>query len=155
MSASDTGRHWIDEPVWWIRPRQNGFLLAVKEKGVELPQLTYALDIHSYYAIFVLTQPALGAIELRLSGDERTQIFHSRKLGMETFWRWTDMTRQHLVIKQPYSTVYEYEDEFRAHVDSVRMVPLESELVEQLNSQWKTDGERRMVVVGIGITGVS
>lgn len=43
-----------DEPVWWIRPRQNGFSLAVKEKGIELPQLTYALDLHGYYAIFVM-----------------------------------------------------------------------------------------------------
>jgi hypothetical protein len=134
-----------DESVWWLRPRQNGFSLAVKEKGVELPQLTYALDLHGYYAIFVLMQPILGTIELRLSGDERTQIFHSRKLGMETFWRWTDMTRQHLIIKQPYSTVYEYEDEYRAHLDSVRMVPLKPELVEQLNSEWRADGERRIV----------
>lgn len=134
------------EPVWWILPRKDGFSLGVKEKGVELPQLTYALDIHGYYAVFVTMQPVLGTIELRLSGDERTQIFHSRKLSMETFWRWTDMTRQHLVIKQPYSTVYEYEDEYRAHVDSVRMVPLKPELVEQLNSQWKADGERRIVV---------
>jgi hypothetical protein len=64
---------------------------------------------------------------------------------METFWRCTDMTRQHLVIKQPYSTVYEYEDEYRAHLDSVRMVPLRPELVDQLNSQWKADGEKRIV----------
>ncbi len=90
-------------------------------------------------------QPILGTIELRLSGDERTQIFRSRKLGMETFWRWTDMTRQHLIIKQPYSTVYEYEDEYRAHLDSVRMVALKPELVDQLNSEWKADGERRIV----------
>jgi len=40
---------------------------------------------------------------------------------------------------------YEYEDEYRAHLDSVRMVPLTSNLVDQLNNEWKASGEKRIV----------
>lgn len=156
--------------VWWLRGAQTGDYaptegnsLEVKEKGIELPQLTYPLDLKGYYAIFVLLPAKLGSIELRLSGDERPQMFNSARaansdygelssveslvqVGRESLWRWADLTRQHLVIKQPYKTVYMYEDSFRAHLDSVRLVPLSPELVEQLNKEWSAEGEKHTVV---------
>ena len=143
-------------PVWWFRRGQRGdrapsrgTSLEVKEKGVELPQLTYPLDLRGPYALFVSLPPKLGGIKLRLSGDERAQAFsfnfNERWLRRETFWRWADLTRQHLVIQQPYSTVYEYEDEYRAHLDTVRLVPLTARLVEELEARWSAGGEKRIV----------
>ncbi|MBM3802204.1 MAG: hypothetical protein FJW26_07810 [Acidimicrobiia bacterium] len=151
-------------PVWWIRKGQQGeqvpaqgSSLEVREKGVELPQLTYPLNLTGPYAIFVSLPPRPGSIELRLSGDERPQIFdeypicsdcgnNATRAGGETFWRWTDMTRQHLVIKQPHSSVREYEDTYRAHLDTVRLVPLTQELVRQLEERWSLKGEKLPVV---------
>lgn len=148
--------------VWWLRRGQTGdyaptggMSLEVKEKSVELPMLTYPLDLKGYYAIFVLLPAKLGAIELRLSGDERSQMFCAQRMGSvdllsgvgyEFFWGWADMARQHLVVKQPYSTVYLFGDNFRAHLDSVRLVPLTPELVSQLNETWNAEGEKRTVV---------
>lgn len=141
--------------VWWFRRWSRDRLrlyghssLEVRDKGSELPQLTYPLNLCGQYAVFVLLPPKLGEIELRLSGDERTQLFqdHGQRLGYETFWRWADMTRQHLVIRQPYRTVYEYEKEFRAHLHAVRLVPLTGELVGTLERRWNGAGRRRLVV---------
>ncbi|HET7214107.1 MAG TPA: hypothetical protein VFL79_10995 [Terriglobia bacterium] len=156
--------------VWWLKTGQagdyaptEGTSLEVKEKGIELPQLTYPLDLKGYYAIFVVLPAKLGCIELRLSGDERSQMFSGESVGNgcyleinslpafvraghESFWRWADMTRQHLVIEQPYKTVSLYEESFRAHLDSVRLVPLTPELVAQLNKTWSAEGQKRTVI---------
>lgn len=140
---------------WWINKNDIGKMtfgestLAVKEKHVELPQLTYSLNLTGYYAIFVSTPPKLGKIEIRLSGDERTQEFSSMKPGTEILWRWTDMQRQHIVIKQPWSTVHQYEDEYRAHLDTIRLVPLKDSLVQSLNDKYYNgDKEKRKILVG-------
>ena len=134
-----------------------GTSLEVREKGVELPQLTYPLDLRGAYVIFVSLPAKAGSIELRLSGDDRPQIFdeypicsdcgnNGTRLGGETLWKWGDMTRQHLVIKQPHSTVAEYGDEYRAHLDTVRLVPLTKESAKQLDETWNAKDDRRLVV---------
>lgn len=147
------------QAVWWLRGNQpgkyaptGGTSLEVKEKGIELPQLTYPLDLRGPHALFVNLPAKLGCIELRLSGDEYPQIFHSPALkesvprvGEERFWRWVDMDRQHLIIRQPYRTVYEYEDRFRAHLDYVRLVPLTPEALAELKREWDTDDEKRLL----------
>lgn len=56
------------------------------------------------------------------------------------------MARQHLVIKQPHCTMDEHDDDFRAHPDRVRFVPLAAETVQGLQSTWAADGERRPVI---------
>jgi hypothetical protein len=132
--------------TWWLRRGASGTTLEVKEKGVELPALTYPLDLHGWYAVYVSTPAKLGTIELRLTGDERPESFSIQQPGREVFWRWTDMNRQHLVIRQPYSTVYEYEDNYRAHLDSVRLVPLTAAQVGSLDKQWGVDGDRRLLI---------
>ena len=50
-------------PVWWLRRTPHGAALEVKQKGVELPPLTYPLDLRGWYAVFVSTPAKLGAIE--------------------------------------------------------------------------------------------
>jgi hypothetical protein len=45
--------------------------------------------------VYVSTPAKLGAIELRLTGDERPESFSIQQPEREVFWRWTDMTRQH------------------------------------------------------------
>jgi len=141
------------QAVWWLRrdragecARAGSCSLEVWEKHIALPPLTYPLDLHGPHAVFVQLPPKLGLVELRLSGDERTERFDSHRPGEEIFWRWADLIRQHLVIKQPHCTVDEYEDEFRAHLDHVRFVPLAAETVQTLESTWAADGERRPVI---------
>jgi hypothetical protein len=137
---------------WWLRSGQagphaplGGRSLEVKEKRIELPPLTYPLNLKGPYAMFVALPPKLGGVELRLSGDERAQWFSESRPGAETFWRWDSLTRQHLVIQQPYRTVYEYEDGFRAHLDYVRLVPLPAALAAQLDAEAAEAGERKLV----------
>ena len=151
-------------PVWRYRRGNSGenapvpgASLEAGEKGVELPPLTYPLDLRGTYAIFVSLPPGLSCIELRLSGDERREDFGAAshlqpepvdpatRPGDEEFWRWAEMDRQHLVISQPYRSVFEYEDEFRARLHRVRLVPLTGEEVERLEAEWGADGERRLV----------
>ena len=79
--------------------------LRVDTKGVTVPQLTYPWNLKGMHALFITLPATLGAIELRLSGDERTQYFENQRAGDTAFWRWADMTRQHLVIKQPHRTM--------------------------------------------------
>jgi hypothetical protein len=132
-------------PAWWLRRTGQGTTLEVKEKGVELPALTYPLDLRGWYAMYVSTPAKLGAIELRLSGDERPENFSIAQGGREAFWRWSDLTRQHLVVRQPHSTVHEYEDNYRAHLDTVRLVPLTRAQVQALNERWAVRGDRRLL----------
>jgi len=141
------------QAVWWWRREQagergpaNGCSLEVREKHIALSPLTFPLDLRGPHAVFVQLPPKLGLVELRLSGDERAERFGSHRPGEEIFWRWVDMTRQHLVIKQPHCTVDEYEEDFRAHLDRVRLVPLGPETVRALESTWSAEGERRPVI---------
>lgn len=132
--------------AWWLRRTADGTTLEVKEKGVTLPALTYPLNLRGWYAVYVSTPAKLGAIELRLSGDDRPESFSIPQAGREVFWRCTDMTRQHLVIRQPHSTVHEYEDHYRAHLDTVRLVPLGNAQVEALDKRWAVQGDRRVFI---------
>jgi len=132
--------------VWWLRRTADRTTLEVKQKGVELPQLTYPLNLRGAHALFVSTPAKLGAIELRLTGDDRPEMFSIRQSAREVLWRWTDMTRQHLVIRQPYSTVYEYEDNYRAHLDTVRLVPLTAAQVAALDAAWAPGKDRRLLI---------
>lgn len=102
-------------------------------KDLPLPQLTYSLNLTGKYAIFVCT-PKNYSINLRLSGDERTELLWSPKPFQETLWRWTDLTRQHLIIKQPhYYTGY-----IEGKLDYIKLVPLPSELIEKLENRFDT-----------------
>ena len=153
------------EAVWWWRTGQlgedaplDGTSLEAKEKNIELPQLTYPLDLRGPYALFVSLPPKLCGMELRLSGDERTEDFGyashvapdttdpAIRHGGEAFWKWCDMDWQNLVIRQPYRTVYEYEDDFHAALDMVRLVPLSQQEVQHLEDEWRADAQRRLVI---------
>ena len=129
-------------PFWWVRP---GGPLEVRFKGLEVPPLTWPLDLRGAYALFVLLPGRLGGIELRLSGDERAQFFESRGEGRETLWKWTDLTRQHLVIRQPYRTVFLHEDDYLARLRHVRLVPLTAEQAAGLDARYAPLGPKRLV----------
>lgn len=131
--------------AWEMADREGQSVLHCPRKGLALPQLTYPLDLSGAYALFVALPPGLGAIELRLSGDDRCQYFENHMPGQECFWRWADMTRQHLVIRQPHRTIGMHEDEFLAHLAYVRLVPLTDDEVDELEQLWRADGPRKQV----------
>ncbi len=129
-------------PLWWVRPAR---ALEVRSKGVEVQALTYPLNLRGPYAMFVLLPARLSSIELRLSGDERAQFFESSGPGNELFWKQADLTRQHLVIRQPYRTVFLHEDDYLARLSSVRLVPLSAAQAGALDAHWATAGPKRPV----------
>ncbi len=96
-----------------------------------LPQLTYPLNLHGWYAIFVCTPKGYG-IRMRLSADERTDIVWSPRPFQEVFWRWCRMDRQHLVLKQPHT----YHGYVTGQIDYVKFVPLSDEQVRALENQF-------------------
>lgn len=96
-----------------------------------LPQLTYPLDLKGPYAVFVATAPGSG-MRMRFTGDERTDTISSRRPFEETFWRWTRMDRQHLVLKQAHG----YTGYTASQIDYIRFVPLTNEQVKELDAQF-------------------
>ncbi len=104
-------------------------LYGTSPGDLALPPLSYPLDLHGTYAIFVCTSAAKGGMRLRLSGDERTNMLASRFPGQEILWRWAAMDRQHLVLKQPHG----YKGCSPAHIDYVKFVPLSPETAKQLD----------------------
>lgn len=98
-----------------------------------LPQLSYPLNLHGWYAIYICT-PANSAIRLRLSGDERTDVLFSSKPFQEILWKWCRMDHQHLVLKQHHS----YQGYSESKLDYIKFVPLTDEQVQTLESQFDT-----------------
>ena len=82
---------------------------------------------------------------MRLTGDERAQLFESSGPDKELFWKWADLTRQHLVIRQPYRTVFLHEDDYLARLSSVRLVSLSAAQAAALDAQWAMEGSKRPV----------
>lgn len=100
----------------------------------ELPltQLTFPLDLRGTYALYVVTDPAKGAMRLRLTGDERSDLPASRFPREEVFWRWTRMDRQHLVLAQPHY----YKGYVPAQIDYVKLVPLSDGPAAELEARY-------------------
>lgn len=96
-----------------------------------LPQLTYPLDLRGAWAIFVCTTPGSG-IRLRLTGDERADLVCSRRAFEEVLWKWCNLDRQHLVLKQPHS----YRGYAPAQIDYVKLVPLSPRQARELDAQF-------------------
>ncbi len=98
-----------------------------------LPPLSYPLSLNGVYAIFICSNPTAGSIRLRLTGDERSDPLSSSHPGQEILWRWARMDRQHLVLYQPHN----YTGYTPAHIDYVKLVPLNNELVDQLEIPYR------------------
>ncbi|HOK10263.1 MAG TPA: hypothetical protein PLJ10_11465 [Candidatus Hydrogenedens sp.] len=109
-------------------------LIAKKWRDdISIPQLTYPLNLHGWYAVFVCT-PKDYSIRLRFTGDERSDVLNSPKPFQETLWRWCPLDRQHLIIKQNhYYTGYT-----ESRMDYIKLVPLSSEQVQILENQFGT-----------------
>ncbi len=97
-----------------------------------LPPLSYPLDLTGTYAIYICSAPSVGAIELRLTGDERSDALASPRPGEEVLWRWARMDRQHLVLNQPSN----YTGYTPAHIDYVKLVPLADDMATELDTQY-------------------
>jgi hypothetical protein len=95
-----------------------------------LKPLAYALDLSGNYAIFVLTSYTKGPINLRLSGDERSDTVGTRLPRDEVLWRWAKMDRQNLVLSGPH----QYTGYIPAHVDYVKLVPLPDDVYAKLTA---------------------
>lgn len=117
-------------------------LFGASPADAALPQLSYPLDLRGCYAIFVCTVPGVGAIRLRLSGDERSDTLASRLMAEELLWRWTKMDRQHLVLGQPHN----YTGWTPAQIDYVKLVPLTDDLVRTLDAPFA--GRTDKIVAG-------
>ncbi|MBI5094861.1 MAG: hypothetical protein HZB26_20780 [Candidatus Hydrogenedentes bacterium] len=97
-----------------------------------LPQLSFPLDLHGVYAVYVCTDPRLGGAGMRLSGDERADYLASRHPAQETLWAWRRMDRQNLVLHEQH----EYTGWAAASVDYIKLVPLAEEQVQELDDQF-------------------
>lgn len=104
---------------------------------IQLPSLTWPLDLRGWYAIYVRTRPHYG-IRLRLTGDERADMLSSWKANEEVLWRWCRMDRQHLVISQPHSHTGYVEGQ----VDYVKLVPLDTQQVNALQAPQRHEHDR-------------
>ncbi|MCI0513004.1 hypothetical protein L0128_07335 [candidate division KSB1 bacterium] len=142
-----------DAAQWWFHEQEptpkapvNNRCLDVAQKGILLPQLTYLLNLRGQYALFVCLPENLSAIELRLSGDESAQFFQSTRFRQEQFWKIAKLDYQHLIIRQPYRTVFQFEDHYRARLDYVKLVPVSDALAESLENWSK--GPRDKLVLG-------
>ncbi len=106
-----------------------------------LPQLTYPLDLHGSYAIFISTPTDQDRVGLRLSGDERTDRFGSCRPHEENLWRWSSMDRQHLIIKQ----LNGYNGAGAAGISYVKLVPLTASQLKSLNSTTATKRDKTVI----------
>ncbi|GMV94551.1 MAG: hypothetical protein AMXMBFR82_43290 [Candidatus Hydrogenedentota bacterium] len=103
-----------------------------------LPPLSYPLDLRGTYVLFACSAPSSGAIELRLTGDERSDSLASSRPGEEILWRWARMDRQHLVLEQPHN----YTGYTTGHIDYVKLVPLTDEVATVLDGQFGTETDK-------------
>jgi hypothetical protein len=117
---------------------RNNALTGNLGAGQELPALTYPLDLKGHYAIYLCTNPGMGAIRLRLTGDERSEQLGSRYPREEVLWRWTRMDRQHLVLRQTHN----YTGWQQAHIDYVKLVPLTDAQVLELDTRFGGPADR-------------
>jgi hypothetical protein len=105
--------------------------------GRPLPQLSYPLNLQGTHAVFTKA----GSIRLRFTGDERYDG-PSSDHGWPVLWRWGDVSRQHLVIKQPHR----YTGWGPASIDYVKFVPLSDELAAELDDRFS--GPRDKFIAG-------
>ena len=112
---------------------------AGTEKG--LRQLTYPLDLHGHYAIFVCNAPGQGDIRMRLSRGERKDRLSSRYTGEEVLWRRSLMDRQNLILLQNHW----YTGCAPSHLDYVKLVPLSAPLTDELDAQFGEEADKLVV----------
>jgi len=117
-----------------------GNALYGKKGDNPLPQLTYPLNLRGWYAVYVCGVPGAGGLQIRLSGDERTDPAGGGHLGEESLWKWRRMDHQHVVLKQSHN----YNGYQPAHIDYVRLVPLTPQMVRTLEAPYA--GKRDKVV---------
>ena len=128
-------RQWIFQTdLEFVSTTYGNALIGRKWRDdLPLPQLSYPLNLHGWYAIFVCT-PKDYSIRLRLSGDERADVLYSPKPFQEVLWRWYPMDRQHLVLQQ----VHYYQGYVESRMDYIKLVPLSEEQAKELESQYYT-----------------
>jgi hypothetical protein len=109
-----------------VSPHATGGTRLVGTAGADLPQLTLPLALKGPHAIFVYS---FGGVQLRLSGDVRSDRLGSRVPYLEELWRWQHLDWQHLIVRQSYA----YTGPASTSIDYVKLVPLTDELVARLD----------------------
>lgn len=129
-----TNADMLNQPGGWSWPHDVGGVSALHgpaDTPHALPQLSYPLDLKGWYAIYVTT-PAGYGMNLRLTGDERTDMVSSPRSGQEILWKWAKMDRQHLVLAQPHA----YTGWAAGAIDHVKFVPLTEAQVAELEASF-------------------
>ncbi len=118
---------------WLLSRDSSGGQVLSCRAGAPLPALTYPLSLKGPYAIFVSTDPSIGSIRLRLSGDERAEKVASSGHDKESLWRWARLDHQHLILKQGHY--------FTGYTDSsvryVKLVPLSKKTADALDARYE------------------
>ncbi len=105
--------------------------LEVYEKEDLLEPLIYRHSLSGYYAIYVkVPKNGYGEIELELTTDGFSQRFSAFD-GHEYFWKIARMDGTHLVIRQPYRTLFTLNDALMARLKYVKFVPVSQEAYER------------------------
>lgn len=141
--AKITNADALNQPNGWTWPHDIAGATALHgpaDTPHALPQLSYPLDLNGWHAIYVTT-PAGYGINLRLTGDERTDTVSSPRPGQEILWRWAKMDRQHLVLSQPHA----YTGWAAPAIDHVKFVSLTDAQAAELDASF---GEPDKFVAG-------
>jgi hypothetical protein len=110
-----------DNPGWF--QTTNG-LEAFEQEDVIEP-LAWRPGLSGYYAIYLqVPQMGYGEIELRLTNDDYSQRFSALD-GYEYFWKIAKLDDTHLVIQQPYRTLFTVGDALIARLRYVKLVRVE------------------------------
>ena len=135
------------KPGWhYIRSfnkRIPGVLEAVEGEAL-LEPVVFRPKLKGYYAIFVaVPQHPVSCVELRLSSDFYSQRFDGYN-GREYFWRIAKMDNEHLIIKQPAWTNNKKNDNYRARLNYVRLVPLSQKQYKKITRLERYEKDKRV-----------
>lgn len=115
--------------------------LEAVEKNDLIEPIIWRHNLSGYYAIYLqVPRTGYGEIEVRLTDDDFTQRFSGFD-GHEYFWKMAKMDDTHLVIQQPYRTLYNVGDQLIARLRYVKLVKVSATEYKQyaLNQTEKRD----------------
>lgn len=126
-----------NNPGWF--QTVNGLEAFEKEDVIE--PIVWRHNLSGYYAIYLqVPKKGYGEIELRLTDDDFAQRFSGFD-GYEYFWKMAKLNDTHLVIQQPYRTLYKVGDQLIARLRYVKLVKVSEDEYKQyaLNQTEKRD----------------
>ncbi len=114
----------------WYASKKPAMLECVEGK-CPLEPLSWRVGVKGYYAIFVaVPKKPNSSIDVRLSSDFYYQRFDGFD-GREYFWKIAKMDNENIIISQPYRTQKVVNDEYRARLNYIRLVPISKEVYSE------------------------